>query len=251
MKAQKTPRKTPKTQRKNRIVSPPKRLGEAQALWESYNYWLRSHPSPRWVFRGQSKDWEIKPSIGRIKKYSPATELQLLNMFKRSALPMIESSVIASNWDWLAVSQHHGLPTRLIDWTTNSLAAIFFATGAGSETKSNGVIVAIESRLHRFYRPENPDEVDPFDVPEAGFFYPPALAPRIAAQRGIFSIHPLPTQAWRVRAEEDRFIVPGHLKDEMRRILFNFGIDDAQLMADLDGLSRTLRWRYMNGIPLE
>ena len=162
--------KKPITKLKSRTEAPPTRLREAQALWAGYNKWLLSHPSPRWVFRGQSRNWALKPSIGRIERYRPATELQLLNMFKRSALPMVAKSAIASNWDWLAVAQHHGLPTRLIDWTTNSLAAIFFATGEGAGTKSDGVIIATEPRSHRFYRAEDPDEADPFDISEAGFF---------------------------------------------------------------------------------
>jgi hypothetical protein len=82
-------------------------------------------------------------------------------------------------------------------------------------------------------------------------FYPAAVAPRIVAQRGLFSVHPQPARALVLRSDHDSFLLPGHLKDEFRRILFSLGVDEAQLMADLDGLTKSLKWRYESRIPLE
>ena len=217
-----------------------KRRQKARNIWQEFTEWLRLHPSPRWVFRGQSQNWPLKPTVGRSKKFLPEKELLLLNFFKRSALPFVSSALLQNNWDWLSVAQHHGLPTRLIDWTTNPLAAAFFATEASARGKKDGVIIAVRPRDLAVYKPEQGGEIAPFEISKPGFFYPSALASRIIAQRGLFS-----------RSNTDKFIVPADVKEDIRRILFSVGVDHAQLMADLDGISNTLRWRYENGVAFE
>src|SRR6478735_9007124 len=90
--------------------------------------WTQRHQSPRWVFRGQSQGWSLKPSIGRIDPYRPETEVLILNEFKRAAPQFLDRAALQNPWDLLAAAQHHGLPTRLIDWTTNALVAAYFAS---------------------------------------------------------------------------------------------------------------------------
>ncbi len=227
------------------------RRSEAFELWNRFNRWLQAHPAPRWTFRGQSQSWSLKPAIGRLGRYDAGREFQLLNTFKRASVPMVTLPNLTSNWDWLAIAQHHGLPTRLMDWTSNPLAAAFFATGSGADTKKAGVIYAADASKFHFYRPDDPSELDPFEIDQVGMFYPAAVAPRIVAQRGLFSVHPQPARALVLRSDHDNFLLPGHLKDEFRRILFSLGVDEAQLMADLDCLAKSLKWRYESRIPLE
>ena len=210
--------------------------------------WTQAHPSPRWVFRGQSQHWPLKPSVGRLKAYKPETEILILNEFKRAGRQFLDRSLLQNQWDVLAVAQHHGLPTRLIDWTTNSLVAAFFASQHSPHGKRNGEIVAVEARAIGFYRPDDPNEDDPFTIGREGFLYTPALATRIIAQRGLFSIHPRPTSPWRLRNQTDRFLIPSEIKSGFQRALFSMGMDAAFLMADLDGLSQTLKWRFENGV---
>jgi len=89
--------------------------------------WAQDHPANEWVFRGHSnEDWRLQPSVGRGESYSPDWERLLLDQFRRLAEPHVTSAGL-TEWDWLALAQHHGLPTRLLDWTTNSLVACFFA----------------------------------------------------------------------------------------------------------------------------
>jgi hypothetical protein len=175
----------------------------------------------------------------------------MLNEFKRAAVPFLDRGALQNAWDVLAIAQHYGLPTRLIDWTTNPLVAAFFASEHSPRSRRDGEIIAVRAREVGYYRPDDANETDPFAIGEAGFLRTSAVATRIIAQKGLFSIHPNPTQPWRLRNQTDRFTIPATMKTHFQRALFSMGVDAALLMADLDGLARTLRWRFENGVLTE
>ena len=110
--------------------------------------WSQDHPANDWVFRGQSnKEWPLRASVGRGDSYRLDWERLLLDQFRRQAEPYVTSAGL-TEWDWLALAQHHGLPTRLLDWTSNSLVACFFACASGRslDGEVDGQVIAIESR---------------------------------------------------------------------------------------------------------
>ncbi|HED2715663.1 TPA: FRG domain-containing protein, partial [Enterobacter asburiae] len=82
------------------------------------------------VYRGMTNaKWELKPSIGRLDiedSAREATERLIFEQFKQQALPYLDFTP-RNEWEWLALAQHHGLPTRLLDWTTNPLIALYFS----------------------------------------------------------------------------------------------------------------------------
>ena len=215
--------------------------------------WSQDHPANEWVFRGQSnKEWRLQPSVGRGNSYTLDTERLLLDQLRRLAEPYVTSSEL-TEWDWLALAQHHGLPTRLLDWTSNSLVACFFACAkARSQGREvDGQVIAIETRSVGFYDSKEQSERDPFEIESAKLIRPRALAGRILNQRGLFSIHARPNRSWGVETRDiniDRFDIPAEMKELLLRGLHNIGIDDAHVMPDLDGLARMLKWQYETGI---
>ena len=217
--------------------------------WDELLRFARRHPAPRWVFRGHLQKWPLKPSAGRGVDYNKSRELQLFNEFKRVGSPLVDRSKLDSDWDWLFLAQHHGLPTRLLDWTSNPLIAIYFACQPSAHGRQNGQVIAVNVDDVGLFS-EGEGEAGPFGIQQTRFMFPTVVAPRIAAQRGLFSVHHTPDKPWRLREKTVRFDIESGDKAAFLEFLFGMGVDAAMVMADLDGISANLAWRYRMGRPL-
>src|SRR5262245_44389082 len=211
-------------------------LAEAHA--GSFDPNLLRFRSP-FAFRGICADWPLSTSLQRLN-HSVATlrniERAMFRNFKKYAYADLDPST--SDWKWLSVAQHHGLPTRLLDWTFSPFVAIHFATNELDKMDKDGVLWMVnfvESRrllpapfrraLSKHYAltfsvemlEEDDDLKQPFAFDEAEgtqdpfvmFFEPPSLDPRIVNQWGLFSFMnriDLRLDEWLVTANHGRQI---------------------------------------------
>ena len=97
---------------------------------------LKSFDEAKWAFRGQGKDWPLSPMLERYASRPGVAEDYAMREFRRRAHHYL--TVVPRRDDdleWLALMQHHGVPTRLLDWTRSSQVAAFFA-GQSSNSAS-------------------------------------------------------------------------------------------------------------------
>ncbi len=200
-----------------------------------------------WLFRGHADAaWSLAPSVGRrhvlgVAPYRAKDEEDLFKSFKRE-VQRFETS-LRTDLEWLALAQHHGLATRLLDWTLNPLVAAWFAVE--NETLN------VDGQVHMIRISTNDlmDEVaDVFaSIADPLFVRVPPRTARITAQQGLFSLHPDPVSRWIPGGPAifyDTFDVPLRAKPFFREALHAFGFDRARLMSDLEGLCATLSWGY-------
>ena len=154
--------------------------------------------------------------------------------FKRYAVPFLEYD-LENDWEWLATAQHHGLPTRLLDWTSNPLVAAFFAT------EGNPTIDAAIYVLNAYWIVDTRGIQSPFRAREVGVFQPPNITQRIAAQAGHFTVHPKPNQPLDRRTIH-KLIIPKELRRHFQLTLFSYGIHRGTLFPDLDGQAQMIEW---------
>jgi hypothetical protein len=240
----------------------------------SWNPALQRFRSP-FAFRGASSaQHTLASSLLRLSADRADVrrlELALLRNFRKYALSEVARQ--DSIWDWLALGQHRGLPTRLLDWTYSPLVALHFATDDPATFNRDGVVWCVDfvqankrlpPRLRRILDHEASDTFtvemlsefrslrafdalrrDPFVV----FMEPPAVDRRILNQLALFSLMSSPTarlDEWLERHPKlcRKVHIPARLKWEIRDNLDQSNINERVLFPGLDGLSRWLARYY-------
>lgn len=211
------------------------------------------------LFRGHTNStWRLEPKIARLALRSnfslPSAESEMLRDFKRQALPHLPRD-LQDDWDWLALAQHHGLPTRLLDWTTNALVALWFAVERPPEGEASGAVWMF------FGKPDDyADEKkikDPLNAKRTMIFRPRHLTPRIIAQSGWFTVHRfMPDRPGFIPLERNtkqkvhlkKIKIPSRFFPALREDLGRCGLNSGTLFGDLNGISKQLSWEYS---PLE
>lgn len=191
-----------------------------------------------WKFRGQSNSsWELIPKAGRIS-FSNYGDEELFRNWKRRAIAHINRET-ATEWDLLAIAQHTGLPTRLLDWSHNPLIALFFASIENLDC---------DGALYCYYLDKvriNHEDYSPFEIDIIGLYTPNAIVPRIGNQYGYFSIHPQPTEpldSKNCNGILEKIIIPKELKKGLVHRINHYGVNYLTIYPDLEGLSKHLCW---------
>jgi hypothetical protein len=197
-------------------------------------------------------------------------EAHILRNFIRYSRPFLGREP-ANDWEHLVSAQHHGAPTRLLDWTYSPLVAAFFATRAGGDC--DRVIWRLDWRpVHEKFdlppRSLMPSELgemfeegahfspwDLFDAKDrhtfAALIEPPSLDTRLVTQSAVFTLSSDKTMSFErflAKHGQDkaltRYVIAAADVERFRDQLDLVGMDERRLFPDLDGVAASLRRYY-------
>lgn len=233
---------------------------------------LQRHRS-RSAFRGLSDaNYRLESTLIRLGGNYAELERHLLRNFRKYAHRRVVER--DSLWHWLAVAQHYGLPTRLMDWTYSPFAALHFATADIDKFDRDGVVWGANYlRTHQLVPDalavqllreganvftvemlsQGVQSLEQLDAlcprPFALFLEPPSIDDRIINQFGFFSILSDPHIAMDDWLAEHpglarKIVIPAALKWEIRDKLDQSNVTERVLFPGLDGLTAWLKRHY-------
>ena len=206
------------------------------------------------LFRGQSNNYPLLPSIARKNPKIDTTELEkrMLNELIRQSNTKINGQQF-DEWDWLIYAQHFGMKTRLLDWTTNPLIALWFAcSNFYDSNKDSYVYIFLEAQEFLL---DKTKEKSPFTRNKTKILKPTLNNKRVIAQAGWFTAH-------KYSKKNEKF-VDLRSNSEMKAMLFEvriskvikskileslnlFGINSKTLYNDVSGICHHINWEFTN-----
>lgn len=214
------------------------------------------------LFRGQSSiEWPLLPKLYR---RSGMNNLYYRNLEEIGLARFTQLSFPFRDWqsdgtwhhDWfdLFVAHHYGLVTRLLDWTSNPLAALWFAVSSASpEDTVDGVVYFLNTEGYDIGLADTIKKASPFDSSANGLyvFGAPGISKRITAQDSYFTSHScdlLTGAPLRIETEfnEDqrmlRVRIPGSQFEFIRHRLNQLSVNEYRVFPDLGGVARHVNW---------
>lgn len=232
--------------------------GSIQNVDELLSVLKSIRPAERW-FRGhRDASWQCTPSVFRDPTYRDK-EVELLARFRQQAA-LEGARHYLDDWGWLTFAQHHGVPTRLLDWSENPLVGLFFAVEKSDNGASGDGALLILDPAHLNAGEQEASDRIPLLIDsdsEMKSYYPgitpyglqtrAVLAPmsfdRIRYQTGMFTISTYKRDEESLDSSEalQRYRIPFAAKSEIRNELDCLGVNEASVYRDLDRIARRIK----------
>ena len=206
-------------------------------------------------FRGHgSTDWSLCCSLGR-QAIDKNLESRLYYDFISLAGNLIPKEY--TTWDILLLMRHHGLPTRLLDWTESFTTALYFAIKDFKGTAAIWILnpFSLNKKTIRGSAILNPNS----DLTHSYFeffiensvkfdgniiaLYPSKNNSRLQAQKGVFTLHINEHQPLekKYRKHLEKYEITEDMLGSAKEFLSLSGINEFSMFPDLDGLARYLK----------
>ncbi len=213
---------------------------------------FRDDRSTTVIYRGHgAASFRLRPKVGRAlppenTNSRVVNESLMLELFRRQSVDRVEVANI-NDWELLAIAQHHGLPTRLLDWTRSPLVALYFSVCKECESRDkdghprceDGQILA-----WRCYKKDlsKPLPKNPLRIRKTIRYIPRMVTSRLRAQSGVFTVHSAPAEDFVPKGALSRVRIPYENRKVLKDSLFRLGVHEGVLFPDLDGLARHIEW---------
>lgn len=225
------------------------------------------------VYRGAAdQQWDLVPSLNRVCAHDLSLESHVFRQFRKYGYA--ELAEYSGFWSLLPVAQHHGLPTRLLDWTYSPMVAAHFATEDTEYYDRDGVIWQLDLKQFKAQLPEilqmqlRESDSNIFtigmleklipdfdwmktlsDEPYAVFFEPSSMIDRIVNQYALFSVMSdasvlLSDWIREKKIDGKKIIIPKEVKLEIRDKLDYINISERMIYPGLDGVCKWITRRY-------